>query len=79
MKFTINNSIRRMWLWIILFSLRTEYAIMMIFFGDYEQKVINEEVDRNSITYKLWFNIIERRNSKVSRYRAEIEYELGIL
>jgi len=79
LNFTININMRDIWLWIILISLKTELAITRVLFGWYEEKVIAEEVDRDSFGFKLWLNTVERRNSKVSSERARIEYELGVL
>jgi len=75
---TFTSDIKRLGKWVHLYMLKMEHDTIDKLFRPYEEKVINEEVDENSLTYKLWLKFIENRNCKVHRVIMNLEDELGI-
>ncbi len=74
----IGNRVKRIGKWLHLVMLRIEHDTIELVFSNYEQKVIAEEVNTNSLTYKLWLNIIEKRQEKIHEVIMDTEIYLGI-
>lgn len=75
---TFTNDLKKLWYWIWLYSLKIENSIINFCFEQYEAKVIEGDVNKSSLKYKLWLNIIERRNENIYGAIMRLEDKLSI-